>query len=117
MRNWDYLVAHPDLTHASYIDDDDVRELLDRAQIDPAKVVKPDPKQQTSIFYNGHPTHWLIFTIYSGFENTADNGYAALVFARKYYTEFEAREKLRSFFIHSGAKLTETVDHKWPDPK
>lgn len=78
MTAWDYLAAHPDISHISYLDDASVMELFERAQIDPKTLISGRPLEQLMAAYSKHPTHWLLFTIYSGYTDPKDNGYAAV---------------------------------------
>ena len=116
MTTWDFLAAHPDMTHVSFVDDPGVVELFARAQIDPAKLSHGTPNEQLMAAYDKHPTHWILFTIYSGYTDPKENGYAAIGLAKRHYTKEEAYRRFTDTYYHSGATLRGMEKLDCPDP-
>lgn len=59
---------------------------------------------------NRHPTHWILFVRFFGFENPADNGFTATYWPRAAHTPEQALEKVREAMAEYGADPSAVIE-------
>ena len=113
--NWDYLIAHPNVD-LGISDDAMVLEFFRRMHVNPNDLIRGTPMEQVMIMYDKHPTHWLMFMIFSGHDDPAKNGYGGVALSKKMHTMLDARKKFYGSMIASGGTIRGGTAREFPDP-
>ncbi len=95
-----FISPHLD-EHKIIADDNKARALAQHFGVIDHLIHSPDPSDHwlNIVAYPEHKTHYLLFLLYSGFQNAADNGYVVHYLPKTKFTLSDAEQYVKQILL------------------